>query len=493
MERPIFTPERTLKSIADFLGRPSPDVDVRITGLTHASNEIVEGDLFLAFPGTHTHGAKFCIEAKERGARAVLTDSTGAGLSAGLPVLVLENPRRVGGILSAWFYGEPMREMFSVGITGTNGKTTTATLLYQIWDGAGGEAGLIGTVETRIGKEVIKSKRTTPESSDLQSLTAVMHERHVRRVAMEVSSHALALERIRGSYFSAVAFSNLSQDHLDFHSSMEDYFLAKASLFTFEYSDVAVINVDDPYGARLADESEIRVIRISRKNPTTDWHYVSALGHQNGFDVVIRGVGGVLVEGSLPLHGEFNLDNALMAVALAYESGVDPIVISTLLPTLTGARGRLEAVNVGQSFGAFIDYAHSPDSVEHVLQACREMTPGRVISVLGCGGDRDKSKRPMMGRALLQGSGIAIFTSDNPRSENPEQILKDMVEGLEVIEPSRVISERRQAIEYAVSLAKPDDLVIVLGKGHEQGQEIAGEVHPFDDRLVLAAAIEGPR
>ena len=493
MERPVFTPERTLKSIAEFLGRSSPDVDVRITGLTHASNEIVEGDLFLAFPGTHTHGAKFCADAKKRGARAVLTDDTGAGLSAGLPVIVLENPRRVGGILSAWFYGEPMREMFSVGITGTNGKTTTTTLLYQIWDGAGGEAGLIGTVETRIGKEVIKSKRTTPESSDLQSLTAIMHERHVRRVAMEVSSHALALERIRGSHFSAVAFSNLSQDHLDFHSSMEDYFLAKASLFTFEYSDVAVINVDDPYGARLANESEIRVIRVSRKNPSTDWHYVSTLGHQNGFDVVIRGVGGVLVEGFLPLHGEFNLDNALMAVALAYESGVDPIVISTLLPTLTGARGRFEAVNAGQPFGAFIDYAHSPDSVERVLQACREMTSGRVISVLGCGGDRDKSKRPMMGRALLQGSAIAIFTSDNPRSENPEQILKDMTEGLEVIEPSRVISERRQAIEYAVSLARPKDLVIVLGKGHEQGQEIAGETYPFDDRLVLAAAIEGPR
>ncbi|MBI3428898.1 MAG: UDP-N-acetylmuramoyl-L-alanyl-D-glutamate--2,6-diaminopimelate ligase [Actinobacteria bacterium] len=489
--RPVFARERSLESIATYLGTPSPGQDLRITGITHASDEIVEGDLFLAFPGARTHGAMFCLDAKKRGARAVLTDNAGASLAVGLPVIVVENPRRVGGILSAWFYGEPMREMFSVGITGTNGKTTTTTLLYQIWEGAGHNAGLIGTVETRIGGEVVKSERTTPESTDLQALISIMHEKNVRRVAMEVSSHALALERIRGSHFSAVAFSNLSQDHLDFHNSMEDYFQAKASLFTFEYSDLAVINVDDPHGARLADQSEIRVIRVSRKNPSTDWHYVSAISHQHGFDVVIRGIGGVLIEGTLPLHGEFNLDNAILAVALAYESGVDPIEISILLQTLTGARGRLEAVSAGQNFGAFIDYAHSPDAVERVLQACKEMTSGKVISVLGCGGDRDKSKRPLMGKALLEGSDIAIFTSDNPRSEDAGEILKDMTEGLEVKEPSRIIPNRQQAIEFAVSLAESEDLVIVLGKGHEQGQEIAGEIHPFDDRRVLAAAIEG--
>lgn len=491
MERPIFAPARSLGSIASFLGTPSPDVDTSVTGLTHASNEIVEGDLFLAFPGARTHGAMFCMDAKNRGARAVLTDMVGADLAVGLPVIVVENPRLVGGILSAWFYGEPMREMFCAGITGTNGKTTTTTLLHQIWEGAGHESGLIGTVETRIGKEVIKSKRTTPESPDLQSLISIMHERHVSHVAMEVSSHALALERIRGSHFSAVAFSNLSQDHLDFHNSMEEYFQVKASLFTFEYSDVAVINVDDPYGARLARETDIRVTRVSRKNPLTDWHYVSASPQEYGFDVLIRGVGGVLIEGSLPLHGEFNLDNALMAIALAYESGVDPVEISGLLSTLVGARGRLEVVNVGQEFAAFIDYAHSPDSVARVLRACKEMTIGKVIAVLGCGGDRDRSKRPMMGRALLEGSDIAIFTSDNPRSEDPEEILQEMTNGLKVLELNRIVADRYRAIAYAVSLASSDDLVILLGKGHENGQEIAGEIFPFDDRLVLAAAIEG--
>lgn len=491
MDRPIFLHPHSLNSIATYLGTPLFIEDVVITGLTHASNEIVDGNLFLAFPGSRTHGAMFCLDAKNRGAKAVLTDRTGAELAVGLPAIVVENPRRAGGMLSAWFYGEPMREMFCVGVTGTNGKTTTTTLLYQIWQGAGHEAGLIGTVETRIGNEVISSKRTTPESPDLQSLISVMNERHIRRVAMEVSSHSLSLERIRGAHFSAVAFSNLSQDHLDFHASMDEYFEVKASLFTFEYSDVAVINIDDSYGARLARECETRIVRVSRNDTSADWHYVSVSPQLNGFEVLIRGIGGVLVEGLLPLHGEFNLDNALMAIALAHESGVDPTEISTLLPTLTGARGRVERVNVGQRFAAFVDYAHSPDSVEHVLQTCKSMTTGRVIAVLGCGGDRDKSKRPIMGKALLEGSDVAVFTSDNPRSEDPGEILKDMTDRLVVNEPSRIISNRHQAIAYAVSLAKPEDLVIVLGKGHEYGQEIAGEVFPFDDKLVLAAAIEG--
>jgi len=490
MERPILVLPRSLNSIAEFLGAPPPIEDTLITGLSHASNEIMPGNLFIALPGSKTHGAIFGLDAKNRGAKAILTDSVGAHIASGLPTLIVENPRRIAGILSAWFYREPMREMFCVGITGTNGKTTTTTLLHQIWKSAGHEAGLIGTVETRIGAEVIKSTRTTPESTDIQSLISVMHERHIHRLAMEVSSHALVLERIRGSHFSVVAFSNLSQDHLDFHESMEDYFQAKASLFTFEYSDVAVINIDDPYGARLANDCEIQVIRISRSNVSADWHYVSVLPQEHGFDVAIRGEGGVLVEGALPLHGEFNLDNALMAVVLAYQSGVDPIEISTLLPTLTGARGRLEAVSVGQQFAAYIDYAHSPDSVERVLNTCKAMTSGRVIAVLGCGGDRDKSKRPVMGRALLNGSHIAVFTSDNPRSEDPTEILKDMTDELSIDEPSQVITDRKKAIEYAVSLAEPGDLVIVLGKGHERGQEIAGEVLPFDDRLILASSIE---
>lgn len=491
MERPVMRHEKSLRSIVNLLDADLVSGDVVISGLTQSSHEIEPGDMFLAFPGAKTHGARFCVEAKERGALAVLTDPAGAEIVNGLPVITVKDPRRSAGTLSAWFYDEPMRDMYSAGITGTNGKTTTTTLLHQIWTKAGRESGLIGTVETRIGTDLLRSKRTTPESADLQALVATMRERHVRNLAMEVSSHAISLERIRGSHFAAVAFTNLTQDHLDFHETMEEYFRAKAALFTFEYADLGVINIDDPYGARLAESTQIPIRTLSRTNPKADWSYVGAYPHLRGFDVGIRGLGGILIESFLPLHGDYNLDNALMAVALAYESGVDPIEIAAILPTLSGAQGRLEPVDVGQDFGAFVDYAHSPDAVSRVLEACRAMTTGKVIAVLGCGGDRDSAKRALMGSALSSGSDVAVFTSDNPRSEEPLKILEQMTYGLVVALPDQVIPDRKSAIEYAVSQASGGDIVVILGKGHETGQEIAGVTTPFDDRLMLAQAIEG--
>ncbi|MEK6649110.1 MAG: UDP-N-acetylmuramoyl-L-alanyl-D-glutamate--2,6-diaminopimelate ligase [Actinomycetota bacterium] len=492
MERPISPSMKSLCAIARLVGATVPDVDVDITGITHNSTEIKEGDLFLAFAGARVHGASFSAAARMRGARAVLTDADGATqVVTDLPTIVVSDPRRSAGILSAWFYDEPMRDIFSVGITGTNGKTTTTTLLYQIWSHAGRESGLIGTVETRIGKEVIASKRTTPESCDLQALVATMRERHVRNFAMEVSSHAVSLERIRGSHFSVVGFTNLSQDHLDFHHTMEEYFQAKSALFTFEYADLAVINIDDSYGQRLAELIEMPTLRLSRHDVRADWSYESIRSHLQGNEVAIRGTGGILIEGLLPLHGDYNLDNALMAIAIACESGVDPIAIQALLSKLTGAEGRLESISVGQDFGAFVDYAHSADAVGRVLEACRQMTQGKVIAVLGCGGDRDWTKRPLMGRALADGSDLAVFTSDNPRSEDPAAILNEMTRSLQVNSPNAVIVDRTNAIKYAVAQARTGDIVVVLGKGHETGQEVAGVVYPFDDRLVLAAAIEG--
>lgn len=494
MERPLIRFERSLRSIADLLDTAVEDGEVMISGLTQSSQDVEPGDIFLAFPGAKTHGARFCHAAQEGGARAVLTDVDGAtimsAMNSDLPVIVVNNPRRSSGTLSAWFYDEPMRDMYSVGITGTNGKTTTTTLLHQIWTRAGRESGLVGTVETRIGNDLLKSTRTTPESADLQALVATMRERHVRSLAMEVSSHAISLERIRGSHFAAVAFTNLTQDHLDFHASMEEYFQTKAALFTFEYADIGLINIDDSYGARLAESSQIPIHTLSRTNPKANWCYVSAVAHSRGNDVCIRGLGGILIEGLLPLHGDYNLDNALMAVALAYESGVDPVEIASILPTLTGARGRLESVDVGQDFTAFVDYAHSPDAVSRVLEACRLMTTGRVIAVLGCGGDRDSSKRPLMGKALSSGSDVAVFTSDNPRSEDPRKILEQMTNGVPMSSLDRVIIDRKAAIEYAVSQASPGDVVVILGKGHETGQESAGVVTPFDDCLTLAQTIE---
>lgn len=491
MSRPIEEFKRTVESVAAIANATfSGDGATVITGLTLSSNLIQEGDLFIALAGEKTHGADFVAEAISKGAVAVLTDALGASKIQGLPVIVSSNPRRAAGVISAWFYSEPMRDLYSVGVTGTNGKTTVTTLLHQIMSFAGRESGLIGTVETRIGDEVIASKRTTPESSDLQALSAVMRERHMRNLVMEVSSHAISLERIRGSHFAVVGFTNLSQDHLDFHKTMEDYFAAKAKLFSYEFADLAVINIDDSYGVRLAQQTELPVMSVSRHDQSATWHFTSITRDYVGAHVCIRGSGGILIEGKVHLYGGYNFDNLLMAVAIATESGIDPIDIAAILPSLTGAPGRLEAVRLGQNFTALVDYAHSPDAVSRVLETAHEITDGRVIAVLGCGGDRDATKRSVMGKALQTGADVAFFTSDNPRTEKAEAILVQMVLGLDIQAPSAVIQDRAEAIRAAVNEAQEGDVVLVLGKGHEKGQEINGVVQPFDDRIELARAIE---
>jgi UDP-N-acetylmuramoyl-L-alanyl-D-glutamate--2,6-diaminopimelate ligase len=498
MIRPLTQSQRSLASIASTVGATSElsasELEkIGVTGVTSSSSDVEPGDLFCAFAGEKVHGASFAQDAIKSGAVAILTDAEGAKKIKGSPVLVVTNARKSAAILTSWFYGEPMRDLFSIGITGTNGKTTVSTLCHQIFQSAGQESGLIGTVETRIGNEVLTSTRTTPEAAELQALVATMRERHCRNLVMEVSSHAIALERIRGSYFAAVGFTNLSQDHLDFHGTMENYFAAKSKLFTYEYADQAFINIDDSYGQLLAEKTELPVQSISRFNENATWHYTRIEEGIAYSDISIRGVGGILIDSRTTLRGGFNFDNLLMAVAICVKSGIDPMDIQTLIPHLVGAVGRLEPVNLGQNFTALVDYAHSPDAVSRVLAAVREMTDKRVIGVLGCGGDRDASKRNVMGQELSLRSDIAIFTSDNPRSENPQTILEQMTSGLKISEPSAIVQDRSKAIELAVNLAQPGDVVIVLGKGHERGQEIAGVVHPFDDRLVLAHAIEAKK
>lgn len=494
MIRPFNSYSLSLEEVSRVLGGEKKNFkNVEISGLTHIDSEVLPGDLFLAFPGAKTHGAQFISYAIERGAVAVLTDRKGAELSENLPTVIVENVREAGAIIASHFYRSPIRDMQSIGITGTNGKTTVTTLLFQLFSAIGRETGLIGTVETRIGGDVLLSKRTTPESADLQALAATMRERHMRHLVMEVSSHSLELKRLVGSYFSIVGFTNLTQDHLDFHRDMESYYKAKARLFTHEYAETGFINIDDPYGERLFNECEINAISLSRLNARATWHYTSITPTSEGFEFVARGRDGILIESKTPLRGGFNLDNLLLVMAIAYECGIDPLEMAHLIPTLRGAPGRLEAVSLGQNFGAFVDYAHSPDAVASVLRTAREFTSGRVIAVLGCGGDRDSSKRPLMGRALIDGAEIAIYTSDNPRSESPEKILEEMVASVKVTSPSQVITDRAEAITYAVSLAQPGDSILILGKGHEVGQEIAGSISPFDDRLHLAQAIEAKR
>lgn len=492
--RPILEHTITVEGISRLVGvKVDLDHSLVFSGATSNDGDVVEGDLFLAYPGVKTHGARFASSAISRGARAIVTDAEGGKIAEGLPVIVVPHARTAGALISASLYGKPMQEMVSIGITGTNGKTTVSTLLYQLFQEAGRESGLIGTVGTRIGRESLSSARTTPEADALQALASTMSERHLRHLVMEVSSHAIVMQRMMGSHFAMVGFTNLSQDHLDFHQDMESYFKAKASLFTLEYADQAFINIDNDFGLRLFNECEIPATSLSRNNPKASWHFTSITSNSGGTAFTARGAGGILIESSTPLRGYFNLDNILLVLAIAIECGIDPLDCAALIPRLKGAPGRMESVDCGQDFTALVDYAHTPDAVRNVIATASEFTSGKVIAVLGCGGDRDASKRPLMGSALIEESGIAIFTSDNPRSENPGKILEEMSQHLQVVQPSRVIVDRHEAIAYAVSLCQPGDTLLVLGKGHENGQEIKGEKIDFDDRLVLAKILEESR
>lgn len=489
MIRPVGSPSVSFAGIAKLIGVDF-DQDLEVSGISQNAAEVEPGDIFVALQGAKHHGIEFLDQAISNGAVAVITDEKGN--NSKLPTLLVKNPKELVGTVAAYIYDEPAANMFTVGITGTNGKTTVTTLLHQIWRTANWDSGLIGTVNTQINDEILPSLHTTPEAAPLQSLLAAMRERHMRSVAMEVSSHALDQSRAAGIKFKIAGFTNLTQDHLDYHGDMESYYKAKAKLFKYGTSELAVINIDDPYGQRLAGSIDIPFISLSRIGKA-DWSYESIDTVNGETSIKIRGRDGVLIEGSTRLIGDFNLDNLLMAVAIAVISGVDPIEISANLKSYNGAPGRFERVNIGQNFTAFVDYAHTPDAVINVLKTARKLGTGKLIAVLGCGGDRDRSKRPIMGRALTS-ADYPIFTSDNPRSEAPDEILSEMVSGLSNIgNKGEVIIDRREAIIRAVELAEPGDVIAILGKGHEIGQEIKGIKHPFDDRKVLAEAIAGKK
>ena len=326
-----------------------------------------------------------------------------------------------------------------------------------------------------------------------------MRERHNLNVVMEVSSHALSLNRVEGTKFSVVAFTNLSHDHLDFHETMENYFQAKSRLFKYGFSEKAIINIDDSWGKRLFEETEIEKLSISTHDQKANWKIIdSSLADPSSpsksvVELTIAGPGGILLSIATPLIGDYNSANVLMALALAVESGIDPLSAANALSNAKGAPGRMESIELGQRFTAVIDYAHTPDAVSAALKAVRSSTKGRIIAVLGCGGDRDAAKRPLMGQALISGADLAIFTSDNPRSEDPLSILNQMHEGMKLTENHFVIVDRSEAIKFAIENAVEGDCVLVLGKGHETGQEIKGKISPFDDRVELKNAIRSAK
>lgn len=494
MTRPTGTYVKSLDDIAAHLGVDVLGADVRITGLTHDSRQVQAGDLYLALAGFRTHGARFADLAITQGARAILTDATGIEIlgKTDTPVICVADVRGVLGTLSSWFYDFPSTHMNLVGITGTNGKTTTAHLIDSVWRSEGRRTGLIGTIETRIYETSVPSVRTTPEATDLQALFATMLESGCTDVVMEVSSHALSLGRVDGSHFSVAVFTNLTQDHLDFHENMNDYFRAKSVLFAAKNSDLAIINFDDEYGVALARDCEIPYQSYSAAGRESDWSVTEIFRSALGSKFVVRSAEYGLVDAEIPLIGDHNIANALAALIVLVQSGVSIENATAGLAKASGVPGRLERIDFGQSFTAIVDYAHTPDAVERILSALRSHTTGRIIGVLGCGGDRDPSKRPLMGAALAKGADIAILTSDNPRSEDPYQILAEMAVGAHGVAESdvRIEADRAVAISMAVDLAEPGDIVLVAGKGHEQGQEILGEIKPFDDREVLAQAID---
>jgi len=490
MIRPLDYPQRELREVANYLKLESNE-QALISGICSDSRLVETGDLFLAMPGETAHGIAFLDTALERGARAILTDSEGAShasrVAPSVPLLVNSNPRSLCADLSDWFYSHPSSKLKLFGITGTNGKTTTSYLLHQIWNSSNFAAGLIGTVAILAGNNSWKADRTTPMSDELQRILARMVDEKIENVAMEVSSHALVQERVKKVRFEGVGFTNLTQDHLDYHKTMENYYQAKKLLFSEEYADTAYINVDNDFGKRLISEISIeaRALSISDKS---DWHFGSFQRSGGGYEVKILSKEGNSISGKISILGRHNLENLLMAVAMASASGLSDEAISNSLEKLTGAPGRLELV-IQEPFLAFVDYAHTPDAVSKILESIKDLEPARIIGVLGCGGDRDKGKRPLMGQALNLGCDLPIFTSDNPRSESPEEILKDMTGGIELKESAEIIPDRREAIMKAVSLAKPGDLLIVLGKGHELGQEISGVKMPFSDREELLKAV----
>ncbi|MEL4357315.1 UDP-N-acetylmuramoyl-L-alanyl-D-glutamate--2,6-diaminopimelate ligase [Luteococcus sp. H154] len=469
-----------------------PDRSVSVTGITLDSRTVAPGDLYVALSGTRAHGAQFAPGAVQRGAVAILTDQAGRELAeeAGVPVVVAADARDAMADAAATLFGLPTHQLMMFGLTGTNGKTTTTFLLEAALVAAGRRVGTIGTNGFRLDGVELPSNRTTvttPESPDLQALLAVMLERGADCVAMEVSSHALALQRVDHIGFDVAGFTNLGRDHLDFHPTMADYFEAKARLFDAEHCRVAVVNIDDEHGRILAEritaaglprlvttgfaDSDHQLLRVTPEGPGSRVRYRGPAGER---------------EFTIDLPGEYNARNAVMALAMAVEAGLDA---EAALAGIKHAQvpGRMQLVRVAEGPTVYVDFAHTPQAIESAVRSARPGPEGRIIVVLGAGGDRDAAKRGPMGGAAATGTGLVVVTDDNPRTEDPAVIRAAVTAGARDVGQAEVLEVpgRRAAIGEALRLAGPADVVLVLGKGHEKGQIVGQTVHDFDDVEVV--------
>lgn len=474
------------------------DGDVRLCGATLDSREVRDGWLFIARPGEHRDGHDFVPAAIEAGAQAVVVERE---LAISVPQIVVRDVAQAVGPIAAAIHGHPAQAMTMIGVTGTNGKTTTTTLIYDILTRLGYRAGLIGTVETRMGTQRIDGLRTTPEATDLQRLLAQMRDQGITTVVMEVSSHGIDLGRINGVHFAAVGFTNLSQDHLDYHHTMEAYGDVKARLFGPAFTDQAWVILGDPdhpdtrWSDYVTNRKNLELHTISQfRDAEVNITNVDLAAVSSTFTLAVTGQEWPV---TVPMPGRFNVDNAALALMLVSAAGVDLAAAIGALAQGQGVAGRSQVVpGPADAPTVIVDYAHSPDAIHHVLTALRATATGKVVCLIGCGGDRDREKRPLMADAALAGADLVVFTSDNPRSEDPETILDAMTGHLEQSDAGNGlgqwvrIADRRAAIRHAIVNAQGGDTVVLAGKGHETYQEIHGVRHPFDDRAEARLVLE---
>jgi UDP-N-acetylmuramoyl-L-alanyl-D-glutamate--2,6-diaminopimelate ligase len=477
----VATLTRAMKLSEVMAGAGVPAVaDVEVTDLAYDSRAVGPGTLFFAVPGFQTDGHDFAPRAVEQGAVALVVERP---LDLGVPEVQVPSVRSAMAPAAAAFHGDPTAQLEVIGITGTNGKTTTAFLVRALLEAAGRQCGLLGTVTSVIGGEERAVVRTTPEAIDLQRDFAEMLAGGDRACAMEVSSHALELRRADAIHWAVAVFTNLTQDHLDFHPTMEHYYVAKRRLFETA-PDAAVVNLDDEYGRRLAAELP-EAITFGIESPDAAVRATDVAFGVTGSTFRVDGL-----ELRSPLPGRFNVLNVLGALAAVRALGVPDDLIARTLPGAGRVPGRFEPVDEGQPFAVLVDYAHTPDALENVLREARDLAEGKLIAVFGAGGDRDRGKRPLMGRAARELADRVVITSDNPRSEDPEAIIAEILEGTGDRPGVEALVDRREAIRRAVELASPGDVVVIAGKGHEQGQEFAnGRKVPFDDVAVAREAL----
>jgi UDP-N-acetylmuramoyl-L-alanyl-D-glutamate--2,6-diaminopimelate ligase len=471
--------------VDEIVGDPATE----ITRLVYDSRAVEHGTLFFAYPGQTVDGHGYAQAAVDAGAAAVVSERP-LELEPPVPQVHVTDGRAAMAHAAVRFFGDPTADLRVIGITGTNGKTTTAFLVRHILEHAGVRTGLMGTVKRVVGGIEDVVERTTPEAIDLQATFRRMADAGDRACAMEVSSHALTLRRTDGIRFAVAAFTNLTQDHLDFHADMEDYFLAKRRLFTASIAEHAVVNADDPYGEKLIAEFD-PITYSAAGAETADYRAVETTFDAAGARFRLIAPGGEAAV-SLPLPGEFNVANALCAVASTVSLGIELEAAVAALDRAERVPGRFEPVDEGQPFAVIVDYAHTPDSLENVLVAARTLTDGRLICLFGCGGDRDREKRPLMGEIVGRLADMAVVTSDNPRNEEPRAIIDEILEGMgEARAQIEVDPDRREAIAAALGAAAAGDTVVIAGKGHEQGQEFErGRKLPFDDREVAREELQ---